>query len=394
MFQGGANILYGFGAALGGPLGGFINDHFGWRWAFFIQAPILLTTFTLVLIFVDVKLPHQAQTPREKLARIDYLGSITLVVGIGCSLLAVTLKGSEDLSWRSPLILGLLAVGAVFLIGFVSVEGYVSKEPIMPLRLLKERTPRAVALANFFLSMVSFSIMYNAPLYFQAVVLESAQTAGLRFIPYAFVIATGSLCTGLYMRWTGRFYYLTLLSGLLTILSTALLATWRQSSPPIHLWGDILPAGLGIGSVLTTTLIGLIASVDREDVAVATGISYLFRTTGQVIGVSLSGALLQSVLVKNLHERITGPGSAEIIQSIRHSITIIPNLPPYIRQAAVESYQRSLHAVFLGQLACATLMFIALVPIEENPLPGSMEEQAEQEDLRRSRKLLAGRSVT
>ncbi|KAG9038233.1 hypothetical protein FRB95_002194 [Tulasnella sp. JGI-2019a] len=288
----------------------------------------------------------------------------------------------------------------------------------MPLRLLKERTPRAVALANFFLSMVSFSIMYNAPLYFQAVVLESAQTAGhqalrfslppamiiytdtlcscsgLRFIPYAFVIATGSLCTGLYMRWTGRFYYLTLLSGLLTILSTALLATWRQSSPPIHLWGDILPAGLGIGSVLTTTLIGLIASVDREDVAVATGISYLFRTTGQVIGVSLSGALLQSVLVKNLHERITGPGSAEIIQSIRHSITIIPNLPPYIRQAAVESYQRSLHAVFLGQLACATLMFIALVPIEENPLPGSMEEQAEQEDLRRSRKLLAGRSVT
>ena len=56
----------------------------------------------------------------------------------------------------------------------------------------------------------------------------------------------------------------------------------------------------------------MIANVAREDVAVATGITFLFRTTGQVLGVSLSGALLQAVLTKRLQERITGPGAFEV----------------------------------------------------------------------------------
>lgn len=79
----------------------------------------------------------------------------------------------------------------------------------------------------------------------------------------------------------------------------------------------------------------MIASVTKEDLAVATGsmcrifvhpvdlltysqlVTYLFRTTGQVIGVSLSGAVLQAVLLKNLRQRITGPGSEQIIEAVR-----------------------------------------------------------------------------
>jgi len=56
----------------------------------------------------------------------------------------------------------------------------------------------------------------------------------------------------------------------------------------------------------------MIANIAKEDTAVATGIIYLFRTTGQVLGVSLSGALLQAVLTKQLRKRITGPGAFEV----------------------------------------------------------------------------------
>ena len=73
----------------------------------------------------------------------------------------------------------------------------------------------------------------------------------------------------------------------------------------------------------------MIASVKKEEMAVATGskasilcyladvdctfpVTYLFRTTGQVLGVSLSGAILQAVLTMKLQERIQGPGSAEV----------------------------------------------------------------------------------
>ena len=56
----------------------------------------------------------------------------------------------------------------------------------------------------------------------------------------------------------------------------------------------------------------MIANVAKEDIAVATGITYLFRTTGQVLGVSLSGALLQAILAKQLRKRITGPEAFEV----------------------------------------------------------------------------------
>ena len=56
-------------------------------------------------------------------------------------------------------------------------------------------------------------------------------------------------------------------------------------------------------------------------------VTYLFRTTGQVIGVSLSGAVLQAVLLKALKARITGPNAAELIESIRYvrqSVELFP----------------------------------------------------------------------
>ena len=56
----------------------------------------------------------------------------------------------------------------------------------------------------------------------------------------------------------------------------------------------------------------MIANVAREDVAVATGMLFLFRTTGQALGVSLSGAILQAVLTTQLRKRITGPEASEV----------------------------------------------------------------------------------
>jgi len=130
-----------------------------------------------------------------------------------------------------------------------------------------------------------------------------------------------------------------------------------------------------MASLITTTLIAMIAGVYKEDMAVATGITYLFRTTGQVVGVGLSGAILQGVLLAQLRIRITGPGSAEIIESIRHSTTIIPSLPEWQKQAAVDSYADALRVVFICQAAINVLGFVACIPIQENVLPGSHEEQ-------------------
>ncbi|KAI0637813.1 vacuolar amino acid permease [Trametes polyzona] len=378
LYQGMTNILFGLGAGLGGPLGGWLNDVLGWRSAFLLQMPILVFSFVLVALKVSIQLPDEIQNQpvRAKLRRIDVLGSFTLVGTVGCLLLGLSMKSTEELPWSHPLIWGLLLASLVFGAAFIWVETCYSPYPVMPMRLIKQRTPLFVSLSNFFGSVAAFSM------YFSAVRLNSSTDAGFHLLPHSVAISTGSVFAGWVMRRTGKLYSLTLCSCLLTVVAASLVAMWNENSPAYHLWLDVAPQGFGMASVITTTLIAMIASVSREDLAVATGITYLFRTTGQVIGVSLSGALLQAILTAKLRERIHGPDAAEVRPPLRvmsyreltdapmtHSTTIIPELAPDLRKAAVDSYADALRVVFICQAALNFICFLCCLPIQENPLP-------------------------
>ncbi|KAF8631154.1 hypothetical protein AX15_002499 [Amanita polypyramis BW_CC] len=324
LYQGIANILYGLGAGLGGPLGGWVNDRFGWRAAFQMQAPVLVFSMVLVAIKVNVVLPDEVQhrTLADRLRRIDFLGSLTLVTTVGTFLLAFSLKASEEMSWSHPLIYGLLIASVISMMFFVLVEKYLAPYPVMPIRLITQRTPLAVSIVNLLGSITAFSMIYNVPLYFSAVRLESATEAGARLLPHSIAIPVGSVFAGWLMRKTGKLHALTLLSSVMSIIANLLVASWNEKTPAIRYWLDLIPQALGMASVITTTLIAMIASVYKEDMAVAIGITYLFRTTGQVLGVSLGGAVLQAVLAKNLQQQITGPNAAENIYIIRLDLKI------------------------------------------------------------------------
>lgn len=377
LYQGMANILYGLGAGLGGPLGGWVNDMFGWRSAFYMQTPVLLFSFVLVATKVNIRLPDdvQNQSSSEKLRRIDFLGSLTLVGAVGCLLLGFSLKSTEEMEWSDPFVAGFLVASVIFGLLFIFVEKHWAPYPVMPLRLITQRTPLAVSISNLLTSMSAFSMLYNAPLYFSAVRLNSSAVAGLHLLPHSVAISMGSVFAGWLMRRTGKLYTLTLVSSAMTILASLLASFWNENSSALHLWVDLIPQGFGMASFITSTLIAMIAGVYKEDMPVAIGITYLFRTTGQVLGVSLSGAILQAVLLQKLRERISGPDASEIIHSIRHTAQIIPTLDPHLRKAAVDSYADALRVVFICQTAINVLGFLACLAIQESPLPGTRQEQ-------------------
>ncbi|KAJ7667832.1 vacuolar amino acid permease [Mycena polygramma] len=362
LYQGVQNILFGLGAGIGGPFGGWINDVFGWRSAFYFQAPLLILSATLVAWKVNIQLPSdvQDQPLHEKLRRIDVLGSLTLVGTVGCLLLGFSLKTTEEIAWSHPLIYGLFVASFICGVLFVLVETYWAPFPVMPLRLITRRTPFAVSISNLFASMAAFSMLYNVPLYFSAVKLYSAASSGSHLLPHSIAISCGSVAAGWMMRRTGKLYTLTLSAAASSICANVLVIFWNENTSPWHLWLDIVPQGFGMASFITTTLIAMIAGVVKEDMPVATGITYLFRTTGQVLGVSLSGAILQA-----------------IIYEIRHSAESIRDLDPLWKKTAVDSYADALRAVFIFQAAMAFLALLTCLPIEENPLPGTPQEQEE-----------------
>ena len=123
--------------------------------------PILLFSFILVIAKVNIRFPSEVESQplRAKLRRIDGFGSLTLVMTVGCLLLGLSLKSTEELAWSHPLICGLLLLSAIFCVLFVMVESWWAPYPVMPMRLITQRTPLAVSLSNFFGSVAAFSMV-------------------------------------------------------------------------------------------------------------------------------------------------------------------------------------------------------------------------------------------
>jgi MFS family permease len=273
MFQGYANIFFGLGAALGGPVGGLISDTIGWRGAFWIQPPLLILAGVGVWVNSS-KIKRTAKDGDEgwigKLKQIDWAGLILLIVGVGSLLLAMSFKTSSTTStggeykWQDPLIYGLLITSLIGTITFLGVEKYISKQPILPLSLLTRRTPLGVAISNFFMTLSQFSLLYNVPLYFSTVHLKSSSVSGAHLLPNSIMICFGSLFVGYIMRRTGRYWYLTLACGGLIVLTCGLLCTWGEGTSGWASWIEVAPGGFGYAGVLTTSLVALMSDVTRE----------------------------------------------------------------------------------------------------------------------------------
>lgn len=126
-----------------------------------------MLSFVLVAVKVNIELPSELepQSAVDRLRRIDFLGSLTLVGFIGCLLLGFSLKSTEEMPWSHPLIWGLFIASAFWGILFISVELHLAPYPVMPLHLITKRTPLAVALANLFCSMSAYATVRISPPY-------------------------------------------------------------------------------------------------------------------------------------------------------------------------------------------------------------------------------------
>ncbi|PWN47285.1 MFS general substrate transporter [Violaceomyces palustris] len=254
LWQGITNVLFGTAAGLGGPVGGWINDSYGWRQAFLFQVPFLLVGGICIALFVNIPMASNEQSLSEKLRRIDFLGSLTLVSGTTCLLLAMSFLSSDDVPFSDPKVWGLLLVSLLFGLAFIYVEARVVKEPIMPLRLLTDRSSASVCASFFVLSFTYYSFLFHFPLWFQSVRLQSAGQAGLHLLPLATTGALGSLIAGVYMKSTGKYWSFNMISSILIVLSSFYVALWDDSTSQIGEYLGLTPNGFGVSAVYTFNL--------------------------------------------------------------------------------------------------------------------------------------------
>ncbi|KAF3389300.1 Multidrug resistance protein fnx1 [Penicillium rolfsii] len=371
VWQGIGNICYGAGMGLGGVFGGLINDTLGWRWAFLIQIPFLVVS--CLLVFFTVNIPVK-DTDKSRIKRVDFLGAITLVLTLVTLLLGLN-TGGNQVPWTHPIVLVSLPVSAVFLGIFIYVEAYVATEPVIPVKLLLDRTVASACLTNWFTTMAVFGLLFYLPVYFQVQGL-SATAAGVRLIPQAIGTSIGSLGSGFVMRGTGRYKILNYAVMALQVLSAALICTLNLDTPVWLPFVYFFISGFAYGSMLTITLVALISAVDHEHHAVVTSASYAFRSTGSTIGITVASAVFQNILKTGLWSRFgERKHAAEIISRLRDSLDEVRKLPPDWIPGVLDAYMDSLRAVFVTLLGLTILGAAVSIAMREHTLHNNLSRR-------------------
>lgn len=346
------------------------------RRAFLAQGPMCVAAFITVALNLDLPAPEKSHW-RTKLARVDFTGAILMVCAVFGLLFGMD-RGS-NVSWLIPVTYIPLIGSVVFFAAFLFVEMRVAAEPFAPGYIIFDRTLLACYLCNFFSFGGWLSALFYLPLYFQASDGVSATVSGVRLLPAIVAGVSGSLIGGFIMKKTGKYLWLTVCGYL--ALFVGMIVIFLFSGIVIHNFvamaiGMVLSAfGNGIG--VTTTLIGLrmlspfvpisdllltywiVANASHEDQAVATACSYLFRSLGSVMGLTLSSTVIQQSLRTGLRSALRDVEDIDkIVDNIRQSLDYIRNLEPHVKQLVRECYGR---AISHGFGSMATIAFFALI---------------------------------
>ncbi|KAI1281367.1 MFS multidrug transporter [Xylaria sp. FL0933] len=366
VWQGYLNIVFAAGMSAGAPIGGLFADNIGWRWAFIIQFPIAFLSF--IAVYLVLHLPHTDHSHwTAKFLRIDFAGTFTLVGAV--FLLLFGLDNGSNEGWSKKITIVPLALTPVLFAIFVLVEAKVAKEPSAPGHVIFHPPLLAAYGSNFFGMAGHMAVLFVTPLFFQAALGMSATSSGLIFMPSTFFALSGSLGGGFVMKRTGRYYWLTIFGfslPLLGIVPIILGAGW-QSAILAAIGLCIVTFGNSIS--ITSTLIAMIANAAPEDVAVAIACSYLFRSLGTTIGISVATATLQQMLRVNLAEKLGGADRArEIEEQVRLSLDYIRRLDPAVAMLVRKCYAIATQWAFVPVAVFIILATLSSVFIKEKKL--------------------------
>ncbi|HPQ95483.1 MAG: DHA2 family efflux MFS transporter permease subunit [Thiothrix sp.] len=355
--RGKAMAFWGIGVMLGpilGPtLGGYITDHIGWRWVFYINLPVGLLNLMMVWSLLQHEPGHRV--------RADWIGAFFMATGIG-SLQLLLDEGNQENWFDSGLIQSLAAISAVTLTYFV-LRSWNRPDSIVKLSLLKDRNLATSCFMMFAFGLGLFGTIALQPIMLENLFGYNAETAGLVMAPRGLASMAGMfLVSRLINRVDLR---LIILAGFIFAAS----GTWMLSQESLQaarsdfiLNGIIQGMGLGMIFVPLSTL--AYETLDKSQTSQAAGIYNLSRTIGSSVGISVAVTVLGHaghMSTEGLRPHITPDNPAVNEWLAAQHLTL--QSPQALSLLAQEVQRQAQMIAFNDTFWMVTLSFVALVPL-------------------------------
>lgn len=286
--QGMAMGLFGMGVilapAFGPTLGGWITDNYGWPWVFYINVPLGILNFLLVMRYIE----DPAYLVREK-GKIDWLGLGLMITGLGA--LQLMLEQGERREWFASGFIEMLAI-----VAFLGIAAFVWRElttrhPAVDLRILRNISFASATLLGGILGMALNGSIFLLPLFLQQLLGYSATDSGLTMMPRSMAMAVLMPISGsLYNRVGPR----RLVAAGLAISAFGF---WDLSRLTLEVgyWDLFFPQvwqGVGFSLIFVALSTAALSTIDRPQMTAASGLYNVTRQVFGSIGIALSASQL------------------------------------------------------------------------------------------------------
>ncbi|WP_109488447.1 MFS transporter [Occallatibacter savannae] len=325
-------------AAVGPVAGGWLIEHFSWRWVFLLNLPL-----AAIVVILCSSVP-EARDEGAK-GRLDWPGAAFTTIG----LVGITYALIEWPSMNSHAILAAVAVGGVMALAAFSFIEQRAESPMVPFGLFRSRNFTGANLLTFLVYAPLGALLFFFPLDLIQIQHYSATKAGAAFSPFVLIMLVLS-------RWAGRLverYGARLPLTIGPFITTGGYVAFALAPQDGHYWKSFLPAvlvtSLGMAitvAPLTTTVMN---AVPESHAGVASGINNAVSRLASLIAVAAFGAILVMIFTHTLDQRLAQLSlpSAEAAQILagRLQLAAVKTSSPEAARAIAESFVEAYRAV-------------------------------------------------
>ncbi|HEX3611721.1 MAG TPA: DHA2 family efflux MFS transporter permease subunit [Sporichthyaceae bacterium] len=271
----------GGGSAIGLVLGGLLTEYVNWRWTMYINTPIAFLTVAGAYALLD---EHRGEHP----GRLDVIG--TVLSSVGVLSLVYGFSEAERHGWAKPATLAFLGIGVALSLAFVVSQRIVAN-PVLPLRVLADRTRGGANLAVLLSAVAMFGSFFFLTFFMQGVLGYSPVKTGLGFLAVtAGIMVSSGIVSAVGHKVPPRYFFA---GGLLGagIGSFLLTGLTMHSTYTRNLMPALMLLGVSLGCVFVPAFNAATIGVAPRDASVASAVI----NTSQQVGTSLGVALLSTI---------------------------------------------------------------------------------------------------
>jgi EmrB/QacA subfamily drug resistance transporter len=284
--------LAGLAVAAGPLVGGALTQGLDWHWIFWLNVPTGLAAVALAGRLLPES--HGAR------GRLD-LSGVTLVTAAVVAIVWALVRAG-DAGWSSPAVLAALLGGSVLLAGFLARENRAA-QPLVPLRLFRERAFAAGNATTFLMSGATFAAAFLVLQEFQFARGYSPVSAGAHLLPFFATPMLISPAAGAVSDRIGRRPVMVTGLALQALGFTWVAARGALATSWVELTLALLVAGIGVSMALPTVPTAVLSAVPAPDMGTAAGVNQMAQRLGTVFAIAISSTVFSA------HGDLTSPAA-------------------------------------------------------------------------------------